>query len=47
MRVDYDVPIAMDDGIVLRADAFRSQAEGRYPVILSYQGSYILIPVIP
>ena len=36
MRVDWDVPIAMDDGIVLRADVFRPPAEGRYPVILTY-----------
>ena len=36
MRIDWDVPITMDDGIVLRADIFRPPAEGRYPVILSY-----------
>ncbi len=36
MRIDWDVPIAMDDGLVLRADLFRPPAEGRYPVILSY-----------
>ena len=36
MRIDWDVPIAMDDGLVLRADVFRPPAEGRYPVILSY-----------
>ena len=36
MRIDYDVPLAMDDGLVLRADVFRPQTEGRYPVILSY-----------
>jgi hypothetical protein len=36
MRVDWDVPIAMDDGLVLRADVFRPVADGRYPVILSY-----------
>jgi len=36
MRIDWDVPIPMDDGLVLRADVFRPQAEGRYPVILSY-----------
>ena len=36
MRVDWDVRIAMDDGLVLRADVFRPPAEGRYPVILSY-----------
>ncbi|MFY9527486.1 MAG: CocE/NonD family hydrolase [Candidatus Acidiferrales bacterium] len=36
MRIDWDVPIAMDDGIVLRADVFCSVAEGGYPVLLSY-----------
>jgi predicted acyl esterase len=36
MRIDWDVAIPMDDGLVLRADVFRPQAEGRYPVILSY-----------
>src|SRR5579863_8452454 len=36
MRIDWDVPIAMDDGLVLRADVFRPIAEGRYPAILTY-----------
>jgi uncharacterized protein len=36
MRIDWDVPIIMDDGVVLRADIFRPIKEGRYPVILSY-----------
>ena len=36
MRIDWDVPIAMDDGLVLRADVFRPIAQGRYPAILSY-----------
>jgi predicted acyl esterase len=36
MRIDWDVPIAMDDGLVLRADIFRPVNDGRYPVILSY-----------
>jgi uncharacterized protein len=36
MRIDWDVPLRMDDGVVLRADIFRPQKEGRYPVILSY-----------
>src|SRR5262249_20340747 len=36
MRIDWDVPITMDDGLVLRADVFRPVQEGRYPVILSY-----------
>jgi uncharacterized protein len=36
MRIDWDVPVAMDDGLVLRADVFRPTDEGRYAVILSY-----------
>ena len=36
MRIDWDVPIAMDDGLILRADVFRPIKDGRYPVILSY-----------
>jgi predicted acyl esterase len=36
MRIDWDVPIAMDDGLVLHADVFRPMEEGRYPVILTY-----------
>ena len=36
MRIDWDVPIRMDDGLVLRCDVFRPEKEGRYPVILSY-----------
>ncbi len=36
MRIEWDVPIPMDDGIVLRADVFRPVADGRYPVLLTY-----------
>ncbi len=36
MAIDWDIPITMDDGIVLRADVFRPIAPGRYPVIASY-----------
>jgi uncharacterized protein len=36
MQIDWDVPIGMDDGIVLRADVFRPVGDGNYPVILSY-----------
>src|SRR6202049_4637266 len=36
MRIDWDVPIVMDDGLVLRADVFRPVKDGRYPVILTY-----------
>jgi uncharacterized protein len=36
MRIDWDMPIEMDDGLVLRADIFRPVKNGRYPVILTY-----------
>ena len=36
MQIDWEVPVAMDDGIVLRADVFRPPGAGRHPVILSY-----------
>lgn len=36
MHIEWDVPIQMDDGIVLRADVFRPQKEGRFPVLMSY-----------
>ncbi len=36
VKIDWDVPIEMDDGVVLRADVFRPIAGGNYPVILSY-----------
>jgi uncharacterized protein len=36
MQIDWDVPIAMDDGVILRADVFRPPGAGMCPVILSY-----------
>ena len=36
IRIDWDVPIEMDDGVVLRCDVFRPDDEGHYPVIISY-----------
>src|SRR5690348_12475183 len=36
MRIDWDMPIKMDDGIVLRCDIYRPVAEGKHPVILTY-----------
>jgi predicted acyl esterase len=36
MRVDWDVPITMEDGVILRADVFRPVAEGRYPVVMNH-----------
>jgi uncharacterized protein len=36
MRIDWDVPIRMEDGVVLRADVFRPVEDGRYPVIMNH-----------
>jgi uncharacterized protein len=36
MRIAWDIPIEMDDGLVLRADIYLPEAEGQYPVILTY-----------
>jgi predicted acyl esterase len=36
MRIDWDVPIPMDDGLLIRADVYRPIAQGRYPVIMTY-----------
>src|SRR5438445_13483385 len=46
MKIEWDVPVRMDDDLVLRADVFRpddgsaapesARQSGRYPVILSY-----------
>ena len=36
MRIDWDMPITMEDGLVLRCDVFRPVKKGRYPVILSH-----------
>ncbi len=36
MHIDWDAPITMEDGLVLRADVFRPLQEGKHPVILTY-----------
>ncbi len=36
MAMEWDVPIRMDDGLVLRADVFRPAGQGHSPVLLSY-----------
>ncbi|HEY7997488.1 MAG TPA: CocE/NonD family hydrolase [Pseudolabrys sp.] len=36
MQIDWDVPIEMDDGIMLRADVYRPAGQGKFPIILSY-----------
>lgn len=36
MKIDWDVGITMDDGIVLRCDVYRPIADGQYPVLITY-----------
>ena len=36
MKIDWDVPITMDDGLQVRADIFRPIKEGKYPAIITY-----------
>jgi hypothetical protein len=36
MKIDWDVPITMDDGLVLRCDVYRPIKDGKCPVILTY-----------
>jgi hypothetical protein len=36
MRIDWDVAVPMEDGVVLRADVFRPIGEAPVPAILSY-----------
>ncbi|MPZ51402.1 MAG: CocE/NonD family hydrolase [Acidimicrobiia bacterium] len=36
MRITWDAPLEMDDGVVIRADVFGPDDDGSYPVILSY-----------
>jgi predicted acyl esterase len=36
MRIDWDTPIEMDDGVVLRADVYRPEHGTAWPVIASY-----------
>src|SRR5919202_469449 len=44
MRIEWDAPIEMDDGVVLRCDVFRPVEERAYPAILSYSpyGKWLL-----
>jgi predicted acyl esterase len=36
MRIDWNVALRMQDGVLLRADIYRPVMPGQYPVILSY-----------
>jgi uncharacterized protein len=36
MRIDWDAPIQMSDGVVLRADVYRPDDDGDYPVIMTH-----------
>ena len=39
MRIEWDVPITMDDGVVLRSNVYRPIKAGKYPILISY-GTY-------
>ncbi|MGI0078998.1 MAG: CocE/NonD family hydrolase [Nitrososphaerales archaeon] len=36
MKIEWDLPVRMDDGVVLRADVYRPTADAKFPVILTY-----------
>jgi predicted acyl esterase len=36
MAVDWDVPLVMSDGLVLRANVYRPVSAGRYPALMSH-----------
>lgn len=36
MRIEWQVPVEADDGLVLRADVFRPTGADQYPVLLTY-----------
>ena len=36
MQIDWNHPIEMEDGLVLRADIFRPIGSGKYPVLMTY-----------
>lgn len=36
MRIDWDIPIVMSDGVVLRADVYRPPDDAAYPALMSY-----------
>ncbi len=35
MKIYWDHPIEMEDGVILRADIFCPEAAGKYPVIMT------------
>ena len=53
VKVESGVPVAMRDGVVLRADVYRPDAPGRFPVILERtpynrwerRGNHVVMPV--
>ncbi|HRC76806.1 MAG TPA: CocE/NonD family hydrolase, partial [Kouleothrix sp.] len=34
VQIDFDIRVAMRDGVALSADAYRPRAEGRFPAVL-------------
>ncbi len=36
MKIERDLPVKMDDGLLLRADVFLPEGQGRFPVIMTH-----------
>lgn len=36
MQINWDVPIEMEDGVILKADVYRPVKKGEYPIIMTY-----------
>lgn len=36
MVIEWDAPIEMDDGLILRANIYRPDEEGVFPVVMSH-----------
>ena len=36
MRVETNIPIPMRDGAILRANVYRPEAEGRFPILMTF-----------
>ena len=35
LKIEYNVPVPMRDGVVLRADVYRPEGDGPWPVIVA------------
>jgi hypothetical protein len=50
LQIDRDVAITTRDGVTLRADVYRPDSAGRFPVLLPplpYDNSLRRLPIVP